>query len=313
MRSRPLGPAILAVVLAACGGAPGVSSEPSTPAIAPSPNGSPSTDLVADVDIGGRTMHLVCVGPSDTGEPTILLEAGGGLGYDSWSEVLTAMQKTHRLCAYDRLGLGASSQPAEPSRTAVDQAADLHAMLGKAGIKGPFVLGAHSFGAIIGTLFIQAHPDDVAGLVFVDPQAPRQSAAYLTALPLPSADEPSAVKEIRDVLENFETDPTQNPEHVAVRESGAKASAALDAAGPLFADRPVIVLSAGKLPPDFSQMPPDVAAALTAARATVQQELADESTAGSLETVPGAGHNIQVENPPAVIDALEKVLAAVKG
>ena len=60
-------------------------------------------------------------------------------------------------------------------------------------------------------------------------------------------------------------------------------------------------------------MPTEVAAALTAARSTVQHELADESTAGSFETVPGAGHNIQVENPPAVIDALEKVLAAVKG
>ena len=314
MRSRPLGLAILAVVLAACGGTPTVSSAPSSAAsAASSPNASASTDLVADVDIGGRTMHLVCVGPADTGEPTILLEAGGGLGYDSWSEVLTAMQKTHRLCAYDRLGLGASSQPAEPSRTAVDQAADLYAMLDRAGIKGPFVLGAHSFGAIIGTLFAQAHPDDVVGLVFVDPQAPRQSAAFLKALPPASADEPSAVKEIRDVLENFETDPSQNPEHVAIRESGAKASAALDAAGPLFGDRPVIVLSAGKLPPDFSQMPPDVAAALTAARAAAQQELANESTAGSLETVPGAGHNIQVENPPAVIDALAKVLAAAKG
>jgi len=313
MRSRPLGLVILAVVLAACGGAPGASSEPSTPTIAPSPNGSPSTELVADVDVGGRTMHLVCVGPTDTGEPTILLEAGGGMDYGSWSQVLTGMQAKHRLCAYDRLGLGASSQPKEASRTGADQAADLHALLAAAGVKGPFVVGAHSFGAIIATLFTQAYPDDVVGIVFVDPQAPRQSAAFLKALPPASADETSAVKGIREVLEDFETDPSQNPEHVAVRESGAKASAALDAAGPLFGDRPVIVLSAGRPPPDFSSMPPEVSKALLAARAAAQQELADESTAGSRETVPGAGHVIQDENPPAVIDALEKVLAAVKG
>ena len=301
---------MLTVILAACGGAPAVSSPPSTAA---SPSASASTDLVADVDVGGRTMHLVCVGPTDTGEPTVLLEAGGGLSYDSWGAVLTAMQTKHRLCAYDRLGLGSSSQPTEASRTAVDQAADLHAMLGAAGVNGPFVLGAHSFGAIIATLFSEAYADDVAGLVFVDPQAPRQSAAFLKALPPASTDESSAVKAIRDTLEGFETDPSQNPEHVAVRESGAKASAALDAAGPLFGDRPVIVLSAGRLPPDFSQMPPDVAASLKAARAAAQRELADESTAGSLTAVPDAGHNIQVEDPPAVIDALEKVLAAVKG
>ena len=310
MRGRPIGLAILTVVLAACGGTAVASSAPSA---APSTGASSATELVADVDVDGRTMHLVCVGPTDTGEPTILLEAGGGMDYGSWSQVLTGMQAKHRLCAYDRLGLGASSQPKEASRTGADQAADLHALLAAAGVKGPFVVGAHSFGAIIATLFTQAYPDDVVGMVFVDPQAPRQSAAFLKALPPASADESSAVKGIREVLEDFETDPSQNPEHVAVRESGAKASAALDAAGPLFGDRPVIVLSAGRPPPDFSSMPPEVSKALLAARAAVQQELADESTAGSLETVPGAGHNIQVENPPAVIDALEKVLAAVKG
>ena len=310
MRGRPIGLATLTVVLAACGGTAVASSAPSA---APLTGASSATELVADVDVGGRTMHLVCVGPTDTGEPTILLEAGGGMDYGSWSQVLTGMQAKHRLCAYDRLGLGASSQPKEASRTAADQAADLHALLAAAGVKGTFVVGAHSFGAIIATLFTQAYPDDVVGMVFVDPQAPRQSAAFLKALPPASADESSAVKGIREVLEDFETDPSQNPEHVAVRESGAKASAALDAAGPLFGDRPVIVLSAGRPPPDFSSMPPDVSKALLAARAAAQQELADESTAGSLETVPGAGHNIQVENPPAVIDALEKVLAAVKG
>ena len=190
-----------------------------------------------------------------------------------------------------------------------DQAADLHTLLDAAQVRGPFVVGAHSFGAIIATLFTQAYPDDVLGLVFVDPQAPRQSAAFLKALPPASADDPSSLKEIRDVLENFETDPSQNPEHVAIRESGAKAVAALDAPGPLFGDRPVVVLSAGRLPPDFSTMPPDLARSLTTARAAAQQELADESTAGSLETVAGSGHNIQVENPPAVIKALEDVLA----
>jgi hypothetical protein len=39
-----------------------------------------------------------------------------------------------------------------------------------------------------------------------------------------------------------------------------------------------------------------------------QQELADESTAGSLKSVSGAGHEIQVDQPGAVIDALERIL-----
>ena len=310
MRYRPLGVPILSVVLAACGGS---SIDPNAPSTAASTSASSSTDLAADVDVGGRNMHLVCVGRAVPGEPTILLESGGGLGYESWSEVMSAMQSKHRLCAYDRLGIGSSSPPAEASRTAQDQAADLHGLLAAADVHGPFVLGAHSFGAIIATLFSQAYPDEVRGVVFVDPQAPRQSEAFLKALPPAASADPASLREIRDVLEDFEIDPSQNPEHLAIRESGAKASAALDAAGPLFGDRPVVVLSAGRLPPDFSTMPSAVADALAAARLAAQHELADESTAGSFETVPGAGHEIQGENPPAVIAALEKVLATLKG
>jgi pimeloyl-ACP methyl ester carboxylesterase len=98
----------LLVVLAACGRSAPAST-------APSPSTSASTDLVADIDVGGHTMHLVCVGPTDTGEPTILLEAGGGGDYLSWGGILDMMQSTHRLCAYDRAGLGQSEPPAEAS------------------------------------------------------------------------------------------------------------------------------------------------------------------------------------------------------
>ena len=168
-------------------------------------------------------MHIVCVGPTVSGEPTILFESGGGLGYDSWAEILSAMQDSHRLCAYDRAGIGSGAPPAEASRTAANQAADLCTLLDAAGIDGPLVVSAHSFGAIIATLFTQANPDEVVGLVFVD-LAPRQTAAFLEVLPPATADEPPAVRDIRDVLEDFETDPSQNPERVAIRESGAERS-----------------------------------------------------------------------------------------
>ena len=301
MRPRPLGLALLSVVIAACGGGAPAST-------APSPSTSASTELVADVDVGGRTMHLVCVGPTDTGEPTILLEAGGGGDYLTWGEILPVMQSTHRLCAYDRAGLGQSEPPAEASRTAADQVADLRALLDAAGVSGPFVIGAHSYGATVATLFTQAYPDEVVGLLFVDPQSPRVSARWRDALPAPAADEPASVTDFRDELETFETDPSLNPEHLHLRTSLAEAAAALDAPGPLFGDRPVVVLSAETTPGPESGLPPDLAKTFDEIWAAGQQELADESTAGSLETVSGAGHEIQVDQPPAVIDALERIL-----
>jgi pimeloyl-ACP methyl ester carboxylesterase len=250
----------------------------------------------------------VCVGPTDTGEPTILLEAGGGGDYLSWAEILEEMQSQHRLCAYDRAGLGQSDPPAEASRTAADQVADLRALLDGAGVNGPFVIGAHSYGATVATLLTRAYPEDVVGLLFVDPEHPSFSARLLDALPPLAVDEPASVTSLRDNLETFETDPSLNPEHLHLRSSLAQASTAIDASGPLFGPRPVRVLSAGRTPGPQMGLPVDLATTVDALWAAAQQELADESTDGSRETVPGAGHEIQVDEPQAVIDALQGIL-----
>ncbi len=256
-------------------------------------------------------MHLVCVGPTDTGEPTILLEAGGGGDYLTWGPILDEMQSTHRLCAYDRAGLGQSEPPAEPSRTFADQVDDLRALLDAASVAGPFVIGSHSVGANVAILFTQAHPDEVVGLLFVDPQSPRVDERFLNALPAPTADEPASVAEFRDGLETFNDDPSMNPEHLHLWPSFEEVSAALDAPGPLFGDRPVVVLSAETTPGSQLGLPPDLATTIDGIWVAGQQELADESTTGSRETVSGAGHEIQVHKPPAVIDALERILAAL--
>jgi hypothetical protein len=73
----------------------------------------------------------------------------------------------------------------------------------------------------------------------------------------------------------------------------------------------VVVLSAETAPGSQLGLPPGLARTIDEIWAAGQQELADESTAGSLETVSGAGHEIQVDRPSAVIDALERILDAV--
>jgi pimeloyl-ACP methyl ester carboxylesterase len=299
---------IASLLVAACGGA-----TPSTPASsagsASSPTASASTELVADIDIGGRTLHLVCLGPTDTGEPTVLLEAGLESPYQSWGEVLLGMQADHRLCAYDRAGLGMSDPPTETSRTASDLVDDLHGLLDTANVGGPFILGTHSLGAWPAAVFVERYPDEVAGLVVVDPRGPRVSDGWRDALPPAAAGEAEAIAANREELATFETDPSLNDEHLDLRASAAEATAALDAAGPLFGDRPVVVLSAANTSESWADLPPELAGAFDKIWLAGQQEFADESTAGSLELVPGVGHEIQVEQPPAVIDALESMLA----
>jgi len=252
-------------------------------------------------------MHIVCSGAVNPAEPTILLEAGGGGDYLSWDRIFPPMSATHRLCAYDRAGLGQSEPPTEAARTAADQVADLHALLDGAGVSGPFVIGAHSYGANVAILFTQAYPEEVVGVVLVDPQNPHFIAQV--ALPAPIPDEPAEVTAFRNDMATFDDDPSLNPEHLHLRPSLAAAAAALDAAGPFFGERPVVVLSAVRSPGVESGLPPGYAVAFDEVWFAGHQELADESTHGSVVPVLDVGHEIQAEDPRVVIDALEQILA----
>ena len=309
-RSRALVVLATPLLVVACAGSTGPSAAPSAAVVPPSAAAPTNTELVADVDVGGRTLHLVCVGPTVPGEPIILLEAGLGAPYGAWSEMLVSMRETHRVCAYDRAGLGASEPAPEPSRTAADAVADLRALVDAADLPGPFVVGAHSFGAQTMSVFAETYPDDVAGIVFVDPRGPRVSGSWRDALPPAAADEAAAIAANRDELGTFETDPSLNDEHLDLTATAAEAIAALDGPGPLFGDRPVVVLSAADTMSAWADLPADLAATFGEIWLDGQRELADESTAGTFTVVADSGHEIQFEQPAVVVVALESVLAA---
>lgn len=259
-------------------------------------------------DVGGRTMHLVCVGPVNMSQPTILLEAGEGSDYRTWSQILPVMKSTHRVCAYDRAGLGLSQPPRENSRTSGDQVDDLATLLHVAGVRGPFVIGAQSYGALPAILFTQSYPADVVGLVLIDPEGPEVDAQFLGALPGEYAGEPMAIAAARSDLDHAQADALSGPEHLDLRSSRSEAAAAIDAPGPLFGSRPVAVLSARRSVGTEWRLPVELASTIDQIWFASHQQLADESTAGWVQTVVDTGHEIQVDQPQAVIDALEAIL-----
>ena len=107
--------------------------------------------------------------------------------------------------------------------------------------------------------YAAAHPEDVAGVVLVDPRAPHVSDRFRAALPPPRTGEPEAVRMWREEdLGAFEHDPSLNPEHLDLTRSAAQASRTLDAPGPLFGDVPIIVLSASDFDVPFKDLPPRI-------------------------------------------------------
>ena len=195
-----------------------------------------------------------------------------------------------------------------------DVVADLEAVLDKAGIDGPFVLVGHSMAVWPESVYAAAHPEDVAGVVLVDPRSPHVSDRFRAAFPPPRTGEPEAVRMWREEdLGPFEHDPSLNPEHLDLTRSAAQASRMLDAPGPLFGDVPMIVLSASDSDVPFSDLPPRIVKQFHTIWLEEQRALAEESTNSTFLVVPDSRHEIQNEQPQAVIDAIESVMAAVSG
>src|SRR5919107_672799 len=116
------------------------------------------------VDVGGYSLHINCVGQ---GSPTVVLDAGSGGFSAQWVRVQREVSDTTRVCAYDRAGMGWSERGPDP-RDAKRISSELHTLLGKAGIEGPYVLVGHSYGGLYMQTYAARYPDEVAGVALVD-------------------------------------------------------------------------------------------------------------------------------------------------
>ena len=114
--------------------------------------------------VNNRLMHIHATGE---GTPTVLFESGMGASCLSWTSVQPAVAEFSRAVSYDRAGHG-WSDPAQEPRTAERIAQELHALLNVAGVPGPYVLVAHSFGGYVSRAFAHLYRGEVAGVVLVD-------------------------------------------------------------------------------------------------------------------------------------------------
>ena len=118
------------------------------------------------VDVGGYRLHINCTGK---GSPTVVIDTGWGDASAAWGWVQPEVAKTTRICTYDRAGMGWSEASPLP-RTAREFAKELHTLLANANEPGPFVLVGHSLAGYTMRVYAHDYPEEVAGLVLIDPQ-----------------------------------------------------------------------------------------------------------------------------------------------
>jgi pimeloyl-ACP methyl ester carboxylesterase len=131
------------------------------------------------IDVGGHRLHLSCTG---AGTPTVVLEPGAGEMSSNLGWIAPAVARNTRVCVYDRAGRG-WSEPADSAQDGAQIATDLHTLLQRGHVPGPYVLAGHSFGGLYVLSFAARYPDEVAGMVLVDSTAPASAANPAAASP----------------------------------------------------------------------------------------------------------------------------------
>jgi pimeloyl-ACP methyl ester carboxylesterase len=119
-------------------------------------------DLPSRIDVEGRLLRVRVEG---RGSPAVVLEIGLGGALEEWAAVQPAVARFTKVVAYDRSG----AENTQPVLTGREVAIELHAALSRAGVKPPYVLAGQSFGGIYNRIFASMYPDEVSGMVLLDP------------------------------------------------------------------------------------------------------------------------------------------------
>src|SRR5215216_489575 len=277
------------------------------------------------IDVGGHRLHLRCTG---SGTPTVVLEPGAGEMSSNLGWIAPAVARDTRVCVYDRAGRG-WSEPASTAQDGAQIATDLHTLLQRGHVPGPYVLAGHSFGGLYVLTFAARYPDEVAGMVLVDSTAPASASAANPGMPSPGHGgssngmtrvsalvstaarlglarlyaqvdfgslPPRSRDEVRASVATASTLRSTIDEYVQATASSEQAAALGD-----FADKPLIVLEAGS--------------GHDAAWSAAQNRMARLSTNSVHRIIDGASHEDLVanqEDAAATTQAILDVVASVR-
>jgi len=287
----------------------------------------------------GRKMNLYCQGKSG---PVVVLDGGLGATTYSWGDVQEPLAGKFRVCAYDRAGMG-FSDPGPMPRDARHRADDLRALLKAAGLPGPYILVGHSMGGVTAQLYAFLWPQEVAGLVLVDPSTAHQAQRLNDSVGVTPASDGNggrraclAVAEaglkrgtpdweacvgkekdswspaFRDAIVRMRTSPDFYRAEVSEFDSLAGPdSDQLDAAHRSLGDLPLVVLTAENTYRDG--IAPGYATVLSAQWMAMHDEIARLSSRGVNRLVPSSGHLIPSDKPEAVIEAVKEVAGQARG
>ena len=276
---------------------------------------APSGKLVR---LNDRDVHIHCTGSGDT---TVVLISGIPRFSFHFAPVQSEVAKFARVCSYDKGGEAWTSPL--PALTADQMLAELDAVVRHVGNAKPVILAGHSFGGILSRAYYSQHPQLIKGLVLIDTPHPDMIRMPVNGQPKKMYDLTDA--EMEAVAQfgrkrNAQAPPMPDPKiEPPFDKLGAELQAshlwamkkAMDASRDID---PLVILKtqstfAKRLKDQKLEVPTIV---ITRAKSAdqpdpwvdSQQKIADSSPKGKLVRAVGSGHDIQLEQPALVVEAI---------
>ena len=290
------------------------------------------------IDVGGYKLHINDMG---SGGPAVILDAGIGCNSLDWTLVQPEIAKFTRVCSVDRAGSAWSESSSKP-RTSEIIIEEMHSLLKKGNIPGPYILVGHSFGGLNSQLYANKYPDEVAGIVLVDsahedqlqrlPQDAnnkqaallKQKALLLTLSRLGVVrllhSLPQAKKQVEvfpEKIRSLYLSQKQQTKHLKVMLEEAdkleESLAQLKQAENKIRNKPLIVISAGKAPtPQEVGLSQEFTDKFNAVWRELQKDLLNKSTKSTHIIAEDSGHMIPQHQPQIIIDAVQSMVNEVR-
>ena len=272
------------------------------------------------VDVGGYRMHLYCLG---AGSPTVILDSGLSDPWLSWHKVQPKVAEFTRVCSYDRAGLG-WSDPSPNARTSKVFARELHTLLRNAKVRPPFLLVGHSMGGYDVRMFASLYRSEVAGMVLVDathpdifdrsPKIKRATEEWFRSFERKEYEMFFGISRLQHSCGTTHDDFPDMRRAIECRESYLRETRAecVSVLGE-SADQVRATGSLGKLPlVVISEDPNRNSKEFLSAFEQSQAELEELSTNSQRIIATKSGHQIQLERPDVVIQAIQNVIKRSK-
>ena len=252
------------------------------------------------IDVGGK--HFLSYQCFGEGSPAVIVEAAAGdqpTLTSSWNAVIQGVYPATRICIYDRV----------PVNTSQDAAENLHVLLGKIPVPGPYILVAHSLGGWHARVFAHLYPEEVAGMILVDTTSTYPDSAIIlaTAYPTYSPDESAGITQNRLSEADINTIMMPSMDGLDMKASNEQVRQAGS-----FGDIPLVAISHTPGPNELRGLDPVAQKQIAAILLKIGADLATLSSRGVFMVATTSNHFISEYQPQIIIDAITQMVQEIR-